>query len=174
MRTSRRLVKPVASRSVADSFMKGHKLMSRLLPASQVGRSNNRGSILLSLLALATALSFQLVATQAAEPGKPAKKDSSSRIKPKQVEIAATVEPTEAKPGDVVTYTVTAKLQPGWHIYKYAKTQEGDGPRGTPSSTSSTQPDSRFKTTGPRRKTSSRKKSRPFPTWSSSSFTRTR
>ena len=84
---------------------------------------------LLSLLVLG--LIPSLAETLAAEAGKPAKKDSPARIKPKSVEVTASVEPLEAKPGDVVTYSITAKLQPGWHIYKYAKTQEGPGPRNT-------------------------------------------
>ena len=65
------------------------------------------------------------------EPHKPAQKDSSVRAKPKDVMLTTSVKPAEAKPGDTVTYQVTAKLKPGWHIYTQAKTQEGDGPRNT-------------------------------------------
>ena len=65
------------------------------------------------------------------EPPKPAQKDSSTRAKPKDVVLTTSIEPAEAKPGDTVTFKVTAKLNPGWHIYTQAKTQEGDGPRKT-------------------------------------------
>ena len=53
------------------------------------------------------------------------------RAKPKDVVLTTSVKPAEAKPGDTVTFQVTAKLKPGWHIYTQAKTQEGDGPRNT-------------------------------------------
>ena len=65
------------------------------------------------------------------EPPKPAQKDSSTRAKPKDVVLTTSIEPAQAKPGDTVTFKVTAKLNPGWHIYTQAKTQEGDGPRKT-------------------------------------------
>jgi thiol:disulfide interchange protein len=65
------------------------------------------------------------------EPPKPAQKDSSARAKPKDVTLTTSVKPAEAKPGDTVTYQVTAKLKPGSHIYPYVKTQEDDGPRKT-------------------------------------------
>lgn len=58
----------------------------------------------------------------------PAKKDSSARVKPKAVVLTTSVEPKEAKAGDTVTYKVTAKLNPKWHIYKYAKKPEEPGP----------------------------------------------
>ena len=83
----------------------------------------------LSVIAIGLVSAF--TQTAAAEPGKPAKKDSPARTKPKSVEVTASVEPLAAKPGEVVTYSITAKLKPGWHIYKYAKTQEGNGPRNT-------------------------------------------
>jgi thiol:disulfide interchange protein DsbD len=71
-------------------------------------------------------------------PGRPAladspapkKKDANPRIKSKNAELTASVEPAEAKPGDTVTLKVTAKLDPGYHIYKYSKTlmKPGEGP----------------------------------------------
>ena len=64
-------------------------------------------------------------------PPRPAQKDSPTRAKPKDATLSLSVEPAEARPGDTVTLKVTAKLNPGWHIYTQAKTQEGDGPRKT-------------------------------------------
>ena len=63
----------------------------------------------------------------AADPPKPAKKDSFAVFKPKNAVLTTSVEPAEAKPGDTVTFKVTAKLDPGTHIYGYSKTQ-GPGP----------------------------------------------
>ncbi len=69
--------------------------------------------------------------TTFAAVAKPVKKDSSSRIRPKEVTLTPSVEPAEARAGETVTYRVSAKLAPGWHIYKYAKTQPDQGPRST-------------------------------------------
>jgi len=73
-----------------------------------------------------------LVATGlfAADPPKPAKKDSRLAIKPKTAELTTSVTPAQAKPGDTVTFQVTAKLDPGYHIYKQSKKQES-GPINT-------------------------------------------
>jgi thiol:disulfide interchange protein DsbD len=51
----------------------------------------------------------------------PAKKDSSERIRPKGVTITPSISPAEAHPGASVTYKVTARLDPGLHIYAVAK-----------------------------------------------------
>ena len=51
-------------------------------------------------------------------------------LKPKNAVLTTSVEPAEAKPGDTVTFKVTAKLDPGTHIYKYSKTVKG-GPINT-------------------------------------------
>jgi thiol:disulfide interchange protein len=59
----------------------------------------------------------------AADPPKPAKKDSSAGLKPKNAVLTTSVEPAEAKPGEMVTFKVTAKLDPGTHIYGYSKTE---------------------------------------------------
>jgi thiol:disulfide interchange protein DsbD len=69
--------------------------------------------------------------TSALAAPEPAKKDSSPRIRPKEVTLTPSVTPAEAKAGETVTYQVTAKLEPGWHIYTYAKNQVNDGPRNT-------------------------------------------
>ncbi|MGZ3432293.1 MAG: cytochrome c biogenesis protein CcdA [Isosphaeraceae bacterium] len=65
------------------------------------------------------------------EPPKPAQKDSPTRAKPKDVVLTTSIQPAEARPGDTVTLKVTAKLNPGWHIYTQAKNQKGEGPRKT-------------------------------------------
>ncbi len=64
-------------------------------------------------------------------PPRPAQKDSPTRARPKDATLSLSVEPAEARPGDTVTLKVSAKLNPGWHIYTQAKTQDGDGPRKT-------------------------------------------
>jgi thiol:disulfide interchange protein DsbD len=80
------------------------------------------------LLLLAAAPAF-------ADPPKPQKKDSNPRVKPRDAELTTSVEPAEAKPGDSVTFKVTAKLGPGFHIYKYAKEPKGPGQSPGPVST---------------------------------------
>ena len=52
---------------------------------------------------------------------KPSKPDSRALSKPKNAVLTTSVEPAEAKPGETVTFKVTAKLDPGAHIYKYSK-----------------------------------------------------
>src|SRR5262245_27693102 len=61
------------------------------------------------------------------DAAKPAKKDNAATLKPSQATLTASVEPAEAKPGDTVSFKMTAKLDPGFHIYKYSK-ESGDGP----------------------------------------------
>ena len=87
------------------------------------------GLIAAALFGLAFASLPPTTATAAA--AKPAKKDSSPRIRPKEVRLTASVEPAEARAGETVTYRVSAQLDPGWHIYKYAKVQSDEGPRST-------------------------------------------
>jgi thiol:disulfide interchange protein DsbD len=68
----------------------------------------------------------------AADPPKPAKKDTFAGLKPKNAVLTTSVEPAEAKPGETVTFQVTAKLDPGAHIYKYSKDKaQGRGPSST-------------------------------------------
>ncbi len=66
-----------------------------------------------------------------AQDAAPAKKDSSARLQPKSVTWSTKVEPATAKPGETVKLTLSAQLQPGWHIYKLTKTQPESGPRQT-------------------------------------------
>lgn len=61
----------------------------------------------------------------------PKKKDSAAFLQPKEVTFTTKVTPAQAKPGDVVTYTVTAKVDKPWHIYAYARDQPEKGPRAT-------------------------------------------
>src|SRR3954454_13114529 len=70
---------------------------------------------------------------RAADPAapQPAKKDSSPRIRPAEVILTPSVSPAEAKAGEKVSYRVTAKIAPGWHIYAYSKTPIAGGPRST-------------------------------------------
>jgi len=86
-----------------------------------------------ALILLAAALAPGVVVPRAAsaEGLKPAAKETPARLRPKNVTLTTAVEPAEARPGATVTLKVTAKLSPGWHIYTYAKTQVGTGPRNT-------------------------------------------
>ncbi|MGP0062020.1 MAG: hypothetical protein ACLQGP_00275, partial [Isosphaeraceae bacterium] len=52
------------------------------------------------------------------DPPKPKKKDTNARLKSRNATIATSVEPARAKPGETVTFKLTAKLDPGFHIYK--------------------------------------------------------
>ncbi len=77
--------------------------------------------------AVLTGCLFALPKAVADDAPKPAKKDNAAAIKPAQATLTASVEPAEAKPGDVVKFKVTAKLDAGFHIYKYSK-EQGAGP----------------------------------------------
>ncbi len=68
-----------------------------------------------------------LVAAEA----RPAKKDSRAQSRPKEAVFTTSMTPSKAKVGEVVTYKVTARLAPPWHIYKYSKEPAGDGPKYT-------------------------------------------
>ncbi len=61
--------------------------------------------------------------------GQPKEKDS--RRKLKQAAFTTSVSPATAKPGDTVTYTVTAKIEDGWHVYAYKAKQAEEAPIAT-------------------------------------------
>jgi thiol:disulfide interchange protein DsbD len=67
----------------------------------------------------------------AADSPKPAKKDSNPRIRPKDATLTTAVVPAEAKPGETVSFQVTARLKPGYHIYTYSQGPQGEGPKNT-------------------------------------------
>ena len=90
-----------------------HRNVTLVLPA-----------ILAGMLAGSLAMTAPAMADDAP---KPAKKDNAEALKPTQATLTTSVEPAEAKPGDTVSFKVTAKLDPGFHIYKYSK-ENGDGP----------------------------------------------
>lgn len=75
----------------------------------------------------------QAAASRPAEPKpgepKPAKKDSRASAQPKEARFTTSVTPAQAKPGELVTYQVKAKLTAPWHIYKYSKAPAEDGPK---------------------------------------------
>src|SRR4051794_5725552 len=88
--------------------------------------------------ALATCLAATVAMLFLASPSlalaadaKPKKKDSAKFLQPKEVTYTTKVEPAKAKPGETVTYTVTAKIDMPWHIYAYVDEQPAEGPRGT-------------------------------------------
>ncbi len=106
-----------------------------------MARNGTRKPITASFAAVATALILVSVwvggilespkAAMAADPPKPAKKDSRAFIKSKNATFTTSVEPAEARPGETVTFKVTAKLEPGYHIYKYSKEPAASGPVNT-------------------------------------------
>ena len=91
-----------------------------------------RGPSALTGLALAVLMvSLAFVPRTALAAGGPAERDTNPRIKPKEVVMTPSVKPAEARAGETVTYQVSARLQPGWHIYKYDTKPDGGGPRNT-------------------------------------------
>ncbi len=83
------------------------------------------------LAAMAVTLGFGGYASRALADGQPKKKDSPKFIKPAEVTYKTQVEPPQARPGDTVTYSVTATVAAPWHIYAFVDKQPEDGPRGT-------------------------------------------
>jgi len=62
----------------------------------------------------------------------PKKKDTPEHRRPKGIEVVASVDPAEVRPGGVVRYKATVKLKPGLHIYEVAKPgAKADGPIAT-------------------------------------------
>ncbi len=104
-------------RAAIASLSTGHVLMRTLITARRIA------PLFIALAAVVHP------AARAAEPA-PAKKDSKV-ARPPQATLAAKVVPAEARPGDTVKLTVTASVEPGWHIYAYSKTQPDDGPSPT-------------------------------------------
>ncbi len=85
-------------------------------------------------LAVLVAVLFGCVAAlpaSAADQAKPKRRDTNARLKPPEVKFTTAVEPARAKPGDTVTYKVTATVDAPWHIYAYAPEQPKEGPRNT-------------------------------------------
>lgn len=60
---------------------------------------------------------------------KPKKPDSKKERQPIAAVFTTEVEPTEAKPGETVTYKIQVRLDEHWHIYKYSEKQADSGPR---------------------------------------------
>ena len=71
------------------------------------------------------------IAGDAANLPQPAKKDTPKAIKPKNCGSHGLGRAGGGRPGDRVTFKVTAKLDPGYHIYKYSKTPAAGGPINT-------------------------------------------
>jgi thiol:disulfide interchange protein DsbD len=85
-------------------------------------------SFLVFLVATGVAVGFAArPSAWAADSSKPAREDSNPRTRTKSATLTTAVTPEQAKPGDEVLFKVMAKLKPGYHIYKYSKT-EGAGP----------------------------------------------
>ncbi|WP_145269951.1 protein-disulfide reductase DsbD family protein [Tautonia plasticadhaerens] len=75
---------------------------------------------------LASGLLIALLASTApaaAQDPKPARPDSPEFLQPGEVRFTAKVEPTRARPGQEVTYSVSARVEEPWHIYAHAEEQ---------------------------------------------------
>lgn len=88
-----------------------------------------RGSGLARALVLLAAVAC--AAPAMGQQAQPKKKDTPPFLNPKEVKLKATVEPATARPGDTVTYKVTATIDEPWHIYAFAAEQPSEGPRST-------------------------------------------
>ena len=86
-----------------------------------------RRNLTLVLPALLAGSLTLAVPAMADDAPKPAKKDTALALKPPQATLTTSVEPAEAKPGETVSFKVTAKLDAGFHVYKYSK-ENVDGP----------------------------------------------
>jgi thiol:disulfide interchange protein DsbD len=89
--------------------------------------ASQRPQVKIGLALVAAALVGISPAPTLAAP-EPAKKDSSPRTRPREAVLTPAIVPTEAKAGAKVTYEVRVKLEPGWHIYTFAKQEQADGP----------------------------------------------
>lgn len=84
-----------------------------------------RGTVLIVLLAAG-------VTARAQEAAKaPANKSHNPRLVPKEARFTTSVTPATARPGDTVEYTVTAAVDPPWHIYAHDPVQPETGPKNT-------------------------------------------
>ncbi|MEW4569046.1 cytochrome c biogenesis protein CcdA [Tautonia sp. JC769] len=77
-------------------------------------RPSTVGGLLLALLMVP-------VATASADDPKPTRNDSPAPLQPKEVAFTASVEPQQARPGETVTYAITARLDDSWHLYAHAE-----------------------------------------------------
>ena len=60
---------------------------------------------------------------------KPIKPDTPAHLQPGEITFSTSIAPERARPGETVTYQVTAKLEEPWHVYAYHKSQPlGPGP----------------------------------------------
>jgi thiol:disulfide interchange protein len=113
---------------------------SRSLEAGESMRSNfprtasNRLESLIKPLRYAAVVAIAILAPFLSARGddpKPAVKDSKPAFRPAQAKFKTAVKPAEAKPGDIVTFEVTARIDETWHIYQYQKKAADQGPRPT-------------------------------------------
>ncbi len=82
-------------------------------------------------LAAVSLSSLAVATTTFAADAKPAKKDSRAAVRPKEATFTTSVEPATVRPGEVVTFKVTANIDAPWHIYRYSKKPADDGPKYT-------------------------------------------
>ncbi len=60
---------------------------------------------------------------------KPIKPDTPAHLQPGEITFSTSTAPERARPGETVTYQVSAKLEDPWHVYAYHKAQPvGPGP----------------------------------------------
>ncbi|WP_169976918.1 protein-disulfide reductase DsbD family protein [Tautonia rosea] len=77
------------------------------------------GGLILALLMVS--VSAPAIASASADDPKPTRSDSPAPLQPREVAFTATVEPPQARPGETVTYAITAKIKDSWHLYAHAE-----------------------------------------------------
>jgi thiol:disulfide interchange protein len=92
--------------------------------------SSSKSDTIASSLLVVAMVAFGLLAffnpRAFADPPQPAQKDSRPNFKPKNAVLTTSISPNQAKPGETVAFKVTAKLDPGSHIYSYSKSKKRD------------------------------------------------
>lgn len=85
-------------------------------------------SMLLVMIAATLIIVAGTDSSRAAEV-KPMKPDTPAHLQPGEITFSTSIAPGRARPGETVTYQVTAKLEQPWHVYAYDKAQPvGPGP----------------------------------------------
>ncbi|WP_152051337.1 thioredoxin family protein [Tautonia marina] len=80
-------------------------------------RPSTVGGLILALLMV----SVSATASASADDPKPTRNDSPAPLQPREVAFTAAVEPPQVRPGETVTYAITAKLDDSWHLYAHAE-----------------------------------------------------
>ncbi len=83
---------------------------------------------LMAAALIGVGLAARLTAAAESSASKPARKDSPAGIRPREATWSVQLQPDSARAGETVTYRATLKLEPGWHVYNYARDPNAGGP----------------------------------------------